>query len=39
MKNSKHLNTDDPRGTGGWTKGVMRNLPHTGPQSRELEPG
>lgn len=31
--------TDDPKGTGGWTKGVMPNLPHTGPQSREFEPG
>ncbi len=31
--------TDDPTGTGGWTKGVMPNLPHAGPQSRELEPG
>ena len=31
--------TDDPKGTSGWTRGVMPNLPHSGPQSRELEPG
>jgi hypothetical protein len=30
--------TDDPKGIGGWTQGLMHNLPHSGPQSRELEP-
>jgi hypothetical protein len=30
--------TDDPKGIGGWTRGLMRNLPHSGTQSRELEP-
>lgn len=30
--------TDDPKAVGGWTKGLMRNLPHAGAQSRELEP-
>ena len=30
--------TDDPKGIAGWTKGVIQNLPHSGPQSRELEP-
>ena len=30
--------TDDPKGISGWTKGVMRNLPHSGTQSREMEP-
>ena len=30
--------TDDPKGVSGWTKGALRNLPHTGPESRELEP-
>ena len=31
--------TDDSRGVSGWTRGAFHNLPHTGPQSRELEPG
>jgi hypothetical protein len=30
--------TDDPKGLSGWTKGIMKNLPQLGPQSRELEP-
>jgi hypothetical protein len=30
--------TDDPNGLSGWTKGQMPNLPHTGAESRELEP-
>ncbi|MBB1087589.1 exo-alpha-sialidase [Lysobacter sp. SG-8] len=30
--------TDDPLGIRGWTRGLMPNLPHEGPQSRELEP-
>ena len=30
--------TDDPKGIAGWTRGLMRNLPHSGAQSRELEP-
>jgi hypothetical protein len=30
--------TDDPKGVSGWTRGVLKNLPHTGPESRELEP-
>lgn len=30
--------TDDERGIAGWTRGVMQNLPHAGPESRELEP-
>lgn len=30
--------TDDPTGLSGWTKGQMSNLPHPGPESREMEP-
>lgn len=30
--------TDDRRGILGWTKGAMQNLPHSGGESRELEP-
>jgi hypothetical protein len=30
--------TDDPFGVGHWTRGKMTNLPHTGAESRELEP-
>lgn len=30
--------SDDPLGIGGWRRGVMRNLPHDGTMSRELEP-
>jgi hypothetical protein len=30
--------TDDPLGIRGWKRGQMRNLPHEGKQSRELEP-
>ena len=30
--------TDDAKGIAGWTKGLMRNRPHSGAQSRELEP-
>lgn len=30
--------TDDPSGTGGWTRGRMQNLPHEGDVSREIEP-
>ena len=30
--------TDDPKGVSGWTRGVLKNLPHAGPESRELEP-
>jgi hypothetical protein len=30
--------TDDPLGLNGWKRGVMTNLPQSGPQSRELEP-
>ena len=30
--------TDDPQGLTGWTKGRMQNLPHPGPESREMEP-
>lgn len=30
--------TDDPKGLTGWTKGAMPNLPHSGRESRELEP-
>jgi hypothetical protein len=30
--------TDDHTGRGGWTRGVMANLPHEGLESRELEP-
>lgn len=30
--------TDDPSGTRGWIRGEMKNLPHEGPVSREIEP-
>lgn len=30
--------TDDKRGIARWKRGVMQNLPHAGPESRELEP-
>ncbi|KAF1703098.1 sialidase family protein [Pseudoxanthomonas suwonensis] len=30
--------SDDPLGLAGWQRGAMRNLPHAGPASRELEP-
>lgn len=30
--------TDDPLGVSGWRRGSMRNLPHEGHASRELEP-
>ncbi|WP_039730768.1 sialidase family protein [Pseudoxanthomonas sp. GW2] len=30
--------TDDPLGVSGWRRGAMRNLPHEGHASRELEP-
>lgn len=30
--------TDDRRGIAGWTRGAMQNLPHSGAESRELEP-
>jgi hypothetical protein len=30
--------TDDPKGVSGWTRGVMHSLPHTGLESREMEP-
>lgn len=30
--------TEDPLGVSGWTRGVLRNLSHSGEVSRELEP-
>lgn len=30
--------TDDPTARGGWIRARFENLPHDGPQSRELEP-